>query len=116
MERCILEEQIEKAIESNLKQLKTSFINYKQNKKHISDRNISKYSLSDRPLDLGRVRHAAKNDDISRSHPLVENPVSVEPNKKQMTEYQETLHDDPEPSTNNLDTQNGPEKDSGAVF
>jgi hypothetical protein len=47
-----------------LKQLKTSFANYKQNK-HFSDSNISKFSTSDSTLALGRVRHAAENDDVS---------------------------------------------------
>ena len=112
IERCqTLAEQIEEAIEFKLKQLKTSFSNYKQNR-HFSDKNISKCSLSD----LERERRAAANDDVSRSQPIVENPV--EPGKEHITaaEFQETLHEDSVQDTHNLDTQNGPEKDSNAVF
>jgi hypothetical protein len=136
IERCqTLAEQIEEAIEIKLNQLKTSFANYKQNK-HFSNSNISKFSLSDSTLALGRVRHAAENDDVSRSQPIVEKSVSEEPGKEQITEnqidcdlvttgnsesettthhldeFQETLHEYSVPDT----TQNGPEKDSNAVF
>jgi hypothetical protein len=80
IERCqILGEQIEKAIEFKLKQLKTLFSNYKQNR-HFSDKNISKFSLSDNT----RERRAAANDDVSRSRPIVETPVSVEPGKEHL--------------------------------
>jgi hypothetical protein len=60
------------------------------------------------------VRHAAENDDVSWSQPIVENPVIVEPGKEHITaaEFQETPREYSVPDT----TQNGPEKDSNAVF
>jgi hypothetical protein len=112
IERCYtLGEQIEKAIEFKLKQLKTSFANYILNK-HFSDSYISKFSTSDNTFAFGRVRHAAENDNVSRSQPIVENPV--EPGKEHITaaEFQETPHEYSVPDT----TQNGPEKDSNAIL
>jgi hypothetical protein len=115
IERCqTLAEQIEEAVEIKLNKLKTSFANYILNK-HFSDSYISIFSTSDNTLALGRVRHAAENDDVSRSQPILETPVSVEPGKERITEFQETLHEDSVQDTHYLDTQNGSEKDGDAV-
>jgi hypothetical protein len=131
-----LGKQIEEAIEIKLNQLKTSFTNYKQNKL-FSDKNISKFSLSDNTLDLERERRAAANDDVSRSRPMVETPVSEEPGKitenqidcdlvtsgnsesetitHHLDEFQKIPPEDSVSDTHNLDTQNGPEKGGDTV-